>query len=222
MKSSGADGRPVGWRALKSRPILLTAALVALAALLGVDLIGGGRIRIGGLMVAVPALAAVFLGPLDVLMLSVLTVGVVVWASADNDILGTANFPVVLATAVLVGAGSVLAARIRARRERQLAKVRKVAEATQRALLRPLPDRLGRVTISSMYLAAEEEAAIGGGPLRRRGRRTKRHPRARRRRPGQGHGRCGGGGTAAQLVPPGGALRRAAGVAAGLPRRGPA
>ncbi|SEG94090.1 Serine phosphatase RsbU, regulator of sigma subunit [Actinacidiphila yanglinensis] len=162
MKSSGADGRPVGGRTWKSRPILLTAALVSLAVLLGVDLIGSDRIRIGGLLVAVPALAAVFLGPLDVLMLSVLTVGAVIWASADNSILGTANFPVLLASAVLVGAGAVLAARIRARRERQLAKVRMVAEATQRALLRPLPGRLGRVTISSMYLAAEEEAAIGG------------------------------------------------------------
>ncbi|SEG81707.1 Stage II sporulation protein E (SpoIIE), partial [Actinacidiphila yanglinensis] len=162
MKSRRADGRPVGWRALKSRPILLTAALVSLAVMLGVNLVSGERIRITGLTAAVPALAAVFLGPLDVLLISILTVGAVVWASADNNLLGTANFPVVLATAVLVGAGAVLAARARARRERQLAKVRKVAEATQRALLRPLPGRLGRVTISSMYLAAEEEAAIGG------------------------------------------------------------
>ena len=51
---------------------------------------------------------------------------------------------------------------LRQRRERQLAQVRKVAAVTQRALLRPLPPRLGRVTISSMYLAADEEAAIGG------------------------------------------------------------
>ncbi|WP_160145137.1 PP2C family protein-serine/threonine phosphatase [Actinacidiphila yanglinensis] len=135
---------------------------MSLAVLLGVDLIGGGGIRIGGLLVAVPALAAVFLGPLDVLLLSVLTVGAVVWASADNNTLGTANFPVVLATVVLVGGAAVLAARARGRRESQLAQARKVAEAAQRALLRPLPGRLGRVTISSMYLAAEEEAAIGG------------------------------------------------------------
>ncbi|SEG85435.1 hypothetical protein SAMN05216223_11664 [Actinacidiphila yanglinensis] len=51
------------------------------------DLIGGGGIRIGGLLVAVPALAAVSLGPLDVLLLSVLTVGAVIWASADNNTL---------------------------------------------------------------------------------------------------------------------------------------
>jgi serine phosphatase RsbU (regulator of sigma subunit) len=56
----------------------------------------------------------------------------------------------------------VLAARLRQRRERQLAQVRRVAEVTQRALLRPLPPFLGPVSISSMYLAADEEAAIGG------------------------------------------------------------
>jgi serine phosphatase RsbU (regulator of sigma subunit) len=162
MESSGAAGWPVGWRTLKSPPILFGAALFGLALLLGIDLAGGPSIRLGGLLVAVPALSAVFLGPVPVLALAVLTLGAVAWASDDNNTIDATNFPVVMATAVLVGAASVMAARIRQRRERELAQVRKVAEVTQRALLRPLPDRLGPVTISSMYLAADEEAAIGG------------------------------------------------------------
>ncbi|WP_146088438.1 hypothetical protein [Actinacidiphila yanglinensis] len=114
---------------------------MSLAVMLGADLVSGERIRIGALMVAVPALPAVFR------------------PRCREHSRGAGHR----------GAGrrrSVLAARTRRRRERQLAKVRKVAEATRRPLLRPLPDRLGRVTISSMYLAAEEEgAAMGPRPL---------------------------------------------------------
>ncbi|MEW1864025.1 MULTISPECIES: PP2C family protein-serine/threonine phosphatase [unclassified Streptomyces] len=162
MESSGADGQPVGWRSLKSPPILFALAVAALVLLLAVDLAGGRDIRLAGLMVAVPALSAVFLGPVAVLVIAVLTIGGITWASDDNAAITTANFPVVMATVLLVGVASVLAARTRQRRERQLAQARKVAEVSQRAVLRPLPDRLGPVTISSMYLAADEEAAIGG------------------------------------------------------------
>ncbi|WP_435137058.1 PP2C family protein-serine/threonine phosphatase [Actinacidiphila sp. bgisy144] len=163
MESSGADGQPVGRRALRPPPILFAVALATLAALLAVDILGGQEIRISGVFVAVPALSAVFLGPVEVLVIALLTLGAVGWAADDNgSSLTAANFPVIMTTAVLVGAGSVLAARVRRRRERQLAQARKVAEVTQQALLRPLPDRLGPVTISSMYLAADEEAAIGG------------------------------------------------------------
>ncbi|MFE9361098.1 PP2C family protein-serine/threonine phosphatase [Streptomyces olivaceoviridis] len=50
----------------------------------------------------------------------------------------------------------------RDRRTAELAQVRSVSEAAQRALLRPLPRRIGPLEISSTYLAAEKEARIGG------------------------------------------------------------
>ena len=163
MESSGA-GRtgPSASRVLRSPAWQLGAAILVLGALVAVDLSGGRTIRIGGLLVAVPALSAVFLWPLGVLVVSVLTLGCILLTSAQNHTINDTNFPVVMATAVLVGVGAVTASVLRQRRERQLAQVRKVAAVTQRALLRPLPSRLGRVTISSMYLAADEEAAIGG------------------------------------------------------------
>ncbi|MGW5171621.1 hypothetical protein ACWEQ1_30100 [Streptomyces nodosus] len=43
-----------------------------------------------------------------------------------------------------------------------MARVRSVAEAAQRALLRPLPDRLGPLHIACSYLAAGKDACIGG------------------------------------------------------------
>ena len=162
MELSGAEERPPASRLLRSPAGLLGATLTALGLLLTADLAGGPNIRIGGLMVAVPALSAVFLWPYGVLVVSVLTIGCVVAASAENRTIDNTNFPVVMATTVLVGVASVMAATLRGRRERQLAQARRVAAVTQRALLRPLPPRLGRVTISSMYLAADEEAAIGG------------------------------------------------------------
>jgi hypothetical protein len=140
----------------------LAAPLVLVAALLAVDLIGGTELRIGGLMVAVPALAAVFLDPLAVLVVALVTLACILVTGDDNNQLWSANFLVILATVLLISAGAVAAAGVRQRRERQLAKVRRVAAVIQRVLLRPLPERLGPLAIASMYLAAEEEAAIGG------------------------------------------------------------
>jgi hypothetical protein len=149
-------------RLARSQATRLTAPLAGLAVLLAVDSVTGPEIRLGGLMAAMPALSAVFLGPVRVLIVAVVTVPCVVLAAAENETLGSANFMVILATVILVGAGAVMASVVRRRRERQLSQARWVADVTQRALLRPLPARVGALTISSMYLAAEEEAAIGG------------------------------------------------------------
>jgi hypothetical protein len=140
----------------------LAAALVLVGLLLLIDVASGPQIRIGGLMVAVPALSAVFLGPGQVLLVTVASTGCVVVAAAANHTIDSENFPVVMATVVLISAGSVAASAVRQRREQQLAQARWVATVTQRVLLRPLPGRLGPLTLASTYMAAEEEAAIGG------------------------------------------------------------
>jgi hypothetical protein len=148
--------------AMRSPWGLLAAPSVVVATLLAVDLAGGTAIRIGGLMIAVPALCAVFLRPRQVLVLTAVTMVCVVLAAADNRQFDTTNFPVVISTVVLIGVGAVAAAMIRVRREHQLAQARWVASVAQQILLRPLPGRLGPFTLASLYLAAEEEAAIGG------------------------------------------------------------
>jgi hypothetical protein len=140
----------------------MAAPLAVVAALLSADLVGGTTIRIGGLMIAVPALCAVFLGPAQVLVITAVTMVCVLLAAENNNQFDTANFPIVLATVVLIGVGAVAAATLRRRRERQLAQARWVAAVAQQLLLRPLPGRLGPLTLASLYMAAEEEAAIGG------------------------------------------------------------
>lgn len=150
------------WLRLRSERSFFIAVLVIVVSLLVIDELSGPNIRIGALMVALPALSAAFLGPGYVLAVVVVTLIAVFLAAIENDNLLTANFPVVMFTAALIGAASVSASAARRLRERQLAQVRRVAEITQQALLRPLPERLGPLTISSMYIAADEEAAIGG------------------------------------------------------------
>ncbi|MEV6005985.1 PP2C family protein-serine/threonine phosphatase [Streptomyces sp. NPDC051976] len=160
----GADdfgrSRPLPER--RSSRSVLIVSLIVLAALITVDELTPPDIRIGGLMVAVPALSAAFLGPWAVLLVAGLTLPAVVAASAANHQLDQANFPVMLTTVVLISAGAVAASAARQRREEDLTQARWVAEMTQRALLRPLPREIGSLRISSLYLAADREAAIGG------------------------------------------------------------
>lgn len=66
-----------------------------------------------------------------------------------------------VSTALIGILGTILAAH-RTRRERTLATVRSVAETAQRVLLRPVPRRLGRICVETLYLSAAAEARIGG------------------------------------------------------------
>jgi hypothetical protein len=50
----------------------------------------------------------------------------------------------------------------RDRQEQQIANVTSVAEAAQRAVLRPLPEQLGPLRLGVVYLAAAAEARVGG------------------------------------------------------------
>ncbi|MGW1406244.1 PP2C family protein-serine/threonine phosphatase [Streptomyces sp. NPDC002403] len=66
--------------------------------------------------------------------------------------------------AVIAGAtaAAACASHVRQQRERTLAEVRSVAEATQKVLLRPMPHRFGRVDVEALYLAAAAQARVGG------------------------------------------------------------
>jgi len=148
---------------LGRHPRALTAGiLVVLAAMLLIDEVTPPSVRFGPVMVAVPALAAVFCTPLEVLVILAATLAAVVLAADANQQLDQVNFPVQLGAIALISVAALGASIVRERRERDLAKSRTVAEVTQRLLLRPLPRRIGELSFSSLYLAADEEALIGG------------------------------------------------------------
>jgi serine phosphatase RsbU (regulator of sigma subunit) len=72
----------------------------------------------------------------------------------------------VAVTTVLSAAGAVFGERKptadQEQQEQQIANVTSVAEAAQRAVLRPLPEQLGPLKLGVVYLAAAAEARVGG------------------------------------------------------------
>ncbi|MFH7597267.1 PP2C family protein-serine/threonine phosphatase [Streptomyces racemochromogenes] len=117
----------------------------------------------GPLLVATPALAAVTMGPGGTLAAAGLALCVSVATATYNDAWGGRQVYTNLLALFLVAAASVITSRAaRDRRDSELGQVRRIAEAAQEVLLRPVPARLGPVRAASMYLAAEAGAQIGG------------------------------------------------------------
>lgn len=142
--------------------MIVGLAVVILVLLLAADALGGSVIRLGGMMLALPALAAVFTGPGAVFLVAGAMLPAYVGSLIENGRLNWMDAPIPLATAVVISAASVGAAAVREKRTRELAQSRRVTAQTQRTLLRPLPPRLGPMEISSAYLASDAESTIGG------------------------------------------------------------
>ena len=67
-----------------------------------------------------------------------------------------------IVTVIIVTGISVFGTTLSARKDQQIANVISVAEAAQRAVLRPLPHQLGPLELGVVYLAAAAEAKVGG------------------------------------------------------------
>ncbi|TDU79578.1 SpoIIE family protein phosphatase [Streptomyces sp. KS 21] len=115
------------------------------------------------LLVATPALAAVTMGPKGTLAAVGAAVGVSLATATYNQAWDSQQVYTNFLALFLVSAASFMtSSAARTRRENELNQVRRIATAAQEVLLRPVPDRLGPVRASSMYLAAETGAQIGG------------------------------------------------------------
>lgn len=79
-----------------------------------------------------------------------------------NDAWGTPQVWVRLVDIFLVSAAAVIVAWVRVRRERQLARVVRIAEVAQRTVLPLIPHRVGPITAGSRYLSAAEDTLVGG------------------------------------------------------------
>jgi hypothetical protein len=140
--------------------LLIPIALIVLIAV--IDVRSPTDIHLGPLLVIAPALTPSFAGPRATAAIGALAVAAQVLIAALHGGLTTANhlaqIGALTALSVLIVTFTVL----REHRRRELAHAQSIAESAQRALLRPLPDRIGPLQIASMYLAAETEAQIGG------------------------------------------------------------
>ncbi len=137
-------------------PLLLLVALAVTDALIPPD------IHLGSLLVIVPALTAATAGPRWTAAAGLLATLTLLAVSSERGKLYTENLVVQAGALLLLSALLVAFCVVRERRDHELAQVREVAEATQRVLLRPLPSRMGSLSIASHYRAAEAEAHIGG------------------------------------------------------------
>ncbi|REE98788.1 PP2C family protein-serine/threonine phosphatase [Thermomonospora umbrina] len=82
--------------------------------------------------------------------------GALHWGSAPSAGMAFAAAGVAATAPAWLLAGSVV------RRDRELAELRRVAETVQRALLRPVPRRVGDLRADVRYLAADARATVGG------------------------------------------------------------
>ncbi|MFI2645468.1 PP2C family protein-serine/threonine phosphatase [Streptomyces sp. NPDC018610] len=133
-------------------PVLLVAA-VCVATLLSPD-----RLDIGFLLGAIPPLAVLSYGPIATALLGCVVVVLLSVPVFGLDHPGNTDLETVAFVAVL----SVFLSFVRSRRDEQLDLERTVAEAAQRAVVPPLPERVGPVRCAGLYRAAQRGTLVGG------------------------------------------------------------
>lgn len=140
--------------------VLLPIGLIVLITI--TDIQSPTDIHLGPLLVIAPALAVSFAGPRLTAAIGALAVAAQILIAVLHGGLTTSNHLAQIGALLALSILIVVFTSVRERRSRQLERAQSVAEVAQRALLRPLPERLGPLRIASMYLAAEDETQIGG------------------------------------------------------------
>ncbi|MQY34040.1 hypothetical protein SRB17_20060 [Streptomyces sp. RB17] len=146
----------------QSSHALLLIPIVLILVITMVDQLVPEDVHLGPLLVIAPAITASFAGPWLTGLIGFLAVGAQAYIGWHFGVLFSRNVLVQILALAVLAALIVFFCVVRERHQRQLAKVRSVAEAAQHGLLWPLPERMGSLRIACLYLAAEDEAQIGG------------------------------------------------------------
>jgi serine phosphatase RsbU (regulator of sigma subunit) len=156
-----AQGRSIGWKARWLE--LSSAAIVAVVLIVCTGHIWTAPLLLGPLLAVPPALAGI--GAVTIrrplaygAICLVAAVIVALTASGATRWLPEAT----IVTVIIVTGVSVFGTATSAQKEQQIANVISVAEAAQRAVLRPLPQQLGPLELGVVYLAAAADAKVGG------------------------------------------------------------
>ena len=143
-------------------PALVVIPLGLIVTVCVVDVLAPPHIHLGPLLVAAPAITVAFAGARATALMGALAVAAQVLIGVLRGVLTTANIQAQIAALIVVSIICVTICVVRDRRERQMHRVRSVAEAAQSVLLQPLPTHAGALRIAGLYLPAEEEAELGG------------------------------------------------------------
>ncbi|WP_052434313.1 PP2C family protein-serine/threonine phosphatase [Streptacidiphilus melanogenes] len=151
------------WPSWRPRHALALVPLAFVVAVTLVDVLTPDDVHYGVLLVLAPLIAALIGGAWLTAVVGLAAVCAQIFIAARLDVLDIQREEAVqiMATTAL-STLVVVASRIRDRRLQELEQIRSVSEAAQRALMRPLPNRLGRLRVASFYLAAADQAEIGG------------------------------------------------------------
>ena len=163
MRLLGVVGRAEMVAPVVQRNIGVWVGLALIVVIVGLDMVGGGRAELLGLLVGPPIVAASFVGPKRTVGVGVVAFGAAVGygRAVGVDLLaGSQGVPAVAIVAATVLSG--LVARVRVERERRLRAVTRVAEVAQRALLGGVPPALGSLRLAVLYASASAEASVGG------------------------------------------------------------
>ncbi|MGW2690159.1 PP2C family protein-serine/threonine phosphatase [Streptomyces sp. NPDC001414] len=114
------------------------------------------------MLAVAPALTAARFGPRGVLVCGAVATAACVLLGLRPGSPGGDDAAAVIAELVAVTAASAVLSRLRLHHERRLIAVRSVAEAAQRAVLAPVPERVGTLRTAALYNAAAAEAGVGG------------------------------------------------------------
>ncbi|MFD4744336.1 PP2C family protein-serine/threonine phosphatase [Streptomyces rubiginosohelvolus] len=145
--------------------VLLLTGLLPIAFVLADSLVAvaaGPGLRWASMLAAAPALAAARYGPRGVLATGAVSLAICLGLGTRPGSPSGPDQAAVLAALALVTATSAVLSGLRLRRERELVAVRTVAEAAQKAILPPVPPRVGPLRTAVHYTAAAAEASIGG------------------------------------------------------------
>ncbi|MEU2880666.1 PP2C family protein-serine/threonine phosphatase [Streptomyces sp. NPDC007070] len=170
-----ADGRPPAAAGIPSSRVpappkwLRWLPFLYVAGVLALEPVTPVAWPVSFLLIAVPLVAAYAHGPVAVAAFTVFAIvfegvlaGTPCCAGRSVGYLWDRHYVANYVCTSLVGVLGTILAVHRTRRERTLATVRSVAETAQRVLLRPVPRRLGQVSVEALYLSAAAEARIGG------------------------------------------------------------
>lgn len=137
---------------------VLTVALLLILAITLIDLQVPGSVHLGDLLIMVPVLTSWYASSRVTSLVALMAVSALMAIYLVRQCVNPPQTAALLATSVAV----VIARYLTEHGQRKLVQLRAVAEATQRAILPPLPHLLGPLRLASTYLAAEDEARIGG------------------------------------------------------------
>ncbi|MFI6354671.1 PP2C family protein-serine/threonine phosphatase [Streptomyces sp. NPDC050743] len=137
---------------------MLTIALLFILAITLIDLQVPHSVHLGDLLIMAPVLTSWYASSRVTSLVAIMAVSALMAIYTVRQSVNPPQAAALTATSV----AAVIARYLTERGQRKLVQLRAIAEAAQRAILPPLPHRLGPLRLASTYLAAEEEARIGG------------------------------------------------------------